>query len=95
MTTWERCAGCGREYAYPHLCRTHLLCGSCHPRESDVNEFEGVVSSLTERPLTTAEVKHIEQRTALVRAVTGAVTMVTLIVLLWGVGGFIVWVVRG
>lgn len=28
---WERCVGCGREYRYPHLCRTHGLCGLCHP----------------------------------------------------------------
>ena len=29
---WERCTGpCGREYAYPHLCREHMLCGLCHP----------------------------------------------------------------
>ena len=27
---WETCAGCGREYAYPHLCRTHMLCGLCN-----------------------------------------------------------------
>jgi hypothetical protein len=31
---WERCQGpCGREYAYPHLCRAHMLCGLCHPGE--------------------------------------------------------------
>lgn len=30
--TYELCAGsCGREYLYPHLCRTHMLCGLCHP----------------------------------------------------------------
>lgn len=28
---WERCEGCGHEYRYPHLCRTHRLCGLCHP----------------------------------------------------------------
>jgi hypothetical protein len=29
---WERCeGGCGREYRFPHLCRTHRLCGLCHP----------------------------------------------------------------
>ena len=28
---WERCVECGREYAYPHLCREHGLCGLCHP----------------------------------------------------------------
>lgn len=28
---WERCEGCGYEYRYPHLCRTHMLCGLCHP----------------------------------------------------------------
>jgi hypothetical protein len=27
---WERCLGCGLEYAYPYLCRTHMLCGACH-----------------------------------------------------------------
>lgn len=28
---WERCAGpCGREFAHPHLCRKHMLCGICH-----------------------------------------------------------------
>lgn len=28
---WETCADCGREYRYPHLCREHMLCGTCHP----------------------------------------------------------------
>lgn len=28
---WERCRECNREYAYPHLCNTHMLCGCCHP----------------------------------------------------------------
>lgn len=32
---WETCTGCGREYAWPHLCRAHLLCGICHPTEED------------------------------------------------------------
>jgi hypothetical protein len=33
---WERCTGpCGREYAYPHLCREHMLCGLCHPPVGD------------------------------------------------------------
>lgn len=31
---WERCANCRREYRYPHLCREHMLCGLCHPRET-------------------------------------------------------------
>lgn len=30
-TVWERCTGCGREFAYPYLCREHMLCGFCHP----------------------------------------------------------------
>jgi hypothetical protein len=34
-TVWETCAGCQREYAYPHLCRTHLLCGFCHPDDEE------------------------------------------------------------
>lgn len=28
--TWEPCVRCGKEFAYPHLCRTHMLCGICH-----------------------------------------------------------------
>ena len=28
---WETCVECGDDYAWPHLCRTHLLCGICHP----------------------------------------------------------------
>jgi uncharacterized protein (DUF983 family) len=28
---WEECRNCGREYLFPHLCRTHRLCGVCHP----------------------------------------------------------------
>lgn len=27
---WERCTGCGEEFRYPYLCRTHMLCGTCH-----------------------------------------------------------------
>jgi hypothetical protein len=27
----ETCTGCGRVYAWPHLCREHRLCGLCHP----------------------------------------------------------------
>jgi hypothetical protein len=27
---WERCTGCGQEFAFPHLCREHQLCGICH-----------------------------------------------------------------
>jgi hypothetical protein len=39
---WERCEGsCGQEYAYPHLCREHMLCGLCHPPLSDVSAPEG------------------------------------------------------
>jgi hypothetical protein len=30
LGTWERCTGCGNEFAYPHLCRQHMLCGICH-----------------------------------------------------------------
>lgn len=38
--TWERCAGpCGREYQYPHLCRTHMLCGICHQEVPHGNPF--------------------------------------------------------
>lgn len=29
---YERCSGCGGEFLYPHLCREHMLCGSCHHR---------------------------------------------------------------
>ena len=29
--TWETCVECGWEFAYPHLCRKHMLCGMCHP----------------------------------------------------------------
>lgn len=28
---WEICLQCQREFMYPHLCRTHMLCGMCHP----------------------------------------------------------------
>ena len=28
---WDRCAKCGRQYAFPYLCREHMLCGACHP----------------------------------------------------------------
>lgn len=31
VLTWERCAGCEKDYRFPHLCREHLLCGLCHP----------------------------------------------------------------
>lgn len=31
LPTWETCVNCRREYLYPHLCRTHMLCGLCHP----------------------------------------------------------------
>ena len=30
-TIWEKCAACGDQFAYPHLCREHMLCGICHP----------------------------------------------------------------
>lgn len=30
-SAFERCRQCGQEYLYPHLCRTHMLCGMCHP----------------------------------------------------------------
>jgi hypothetical protein len=32
---WEACKRCGKEYAYPHLCREHMLCGVCHPPITD------------------------------------------------------------
>jgi len=31
VIVWERCASCGQEFRYPYLCRTHMLCGACHP----------------------------------------------------------------
>lgn len=31
----ERCAGCGLTFLPGHLCRTHRLCGFCHPIGSD------------------------------------------------------------
>lgn len=32
---WETCQGCERQYRFPHLCREHLLCGSCHAKASE------------------------------------------------------------
>jgi hypothetical protein len=34
-SAFERCVNCRREYLYPHICRTHSLCGLCHPKEGD------------------------------------------------------------
>lgn len=28
---WEECEQCHQEFRFPHLCRTHRLCGLCHP----------------------------------------------------------------
>lgn len=49
LLLWERCTSCGREYRHPHLCRTHMLCGPCHPpvtpplhpTHRDLNQLEG------------------------------------------------------
>jgi hypothetical protein len=30
LGTYETCTGCSNEFAYPHLCRQHMLCGVCH-----------------------------------------------------------------
>lgn len=49
---WETCAGCGRQYAFPHLCREHLLCGVCHPVDDAAPEGAPSVSRYSRRAIT-------------------------------------------
>jgi len=46
-------------------------------------------------PLTPVEIREVESRTALNKALAGLVTIGTLIVLVWGIGGFVLAVARG